>query len=143
MNIQNLKENILVKKALPILKILDFRQYFFSYLFIINPFFITLFVFIDIDKLMHEFSLIYAITFFLVGIYLVTTPLFLIAEIFIRALLKKFFPNNQILLNLESIPKKMNLFGSIIFYILFALSTCFMCVGFYYVLFPLWFKTLF
>ena len=122
MNIQNLKENELVKKVLPILKILDFRQYFFAYLLIINPS-ITIFLFyIDIDKLADEFSPIYAITFFLAALTLATTPFLLVVEILIRALLKKFFPNNQILLNLESIPKKMNFFWSLIFYILFANS---------------------
>ena len=142
MNIQNLKENILVKKVLPILKILDFRQYFFAYLFIINPF-ITFFLFdIDIDKLADEFSPIYAITFFLAALSLEITQYLLIAEIFIRALLKKFFPNNQILLNLESIPQKMTLLWSLIFYILFTLSACFMLVRFY-ALFPLFLKMFF
>ena len=124
MNIQNLKENILVKKVLPILKILDFRQYFFAYLLIINPFIAVLFFYMDIDKLINIFSL-YVITFFGGLLLFRITPLFLIAEIIIRALLKKFFPNNQILLNLESIPQKMTLLWSLIFYILFILSVLF------------------
>ena len=132
MNIQNLKENELLKKALPILKILDFRKYFFAYLFAINPIIRILFFYIDIDKLKDEFSLIYFITLFLAALSVATTPFLLVAEIIIRALLKKFFPNNQILLNLESIPKKMNLFGSIIFYILFILSVLFYLLPVFY-----------
>ena len=124
MNIQNLKENELVKKVLPILKILDFRQYFFSYLLIINPFIAVLFFYMDIDKLINIFSL-YVITFFGGLLLFRITPFLLIAEIIIRALLKTFLPNNKILLNLESIPQKMTLFWSVIFYILFILSVLF------------------
>ena len=121
MNIQNLKENILVKKVLPILKIFDFRKYFFSYLFIASAGWAIFFTIIDLYTIKKSF-IDYFILFLLFMILLNFIPLCLIAEIIIRALLKKIFPNNQILIKLENIPQKMTLFWSVIFYILFILS---------------------
>ena len=139
MNIQNLKENELVKKALPILKILDFRKYFFAYLFIAFAAYFVYWELIDSYTLINAY-IEYMIMFFIIVICIYITPFCLIAEIILRTLLKKFYPNNQILINLENLPKKITKQWSVIFYVLFSASFLIYIFFFWIIITILYFK---
>lgn len=129
MNIQNLKDTIF-KNILPILKILDFRQYIFSYLFIVGCFSFILDFTIIAGK--EELMLFIKLIIIFFDILFVTAPITLITEMILHAFIRVAMPEAAIIKKIDNI-KKMNIFSSIIFYLLFAFSV-------FTFIYPYWIK---
>lgn len=116
------------------MKILDFRKYFSSYLFIIFSFITFLSIWIHeiipsakpIENNFTPDDLVHFVLFsiFLIGILIyILSPVLLLIEILIRKfIIEKYFPNLKFPIKL-SLSKSLNKFLSMVFYILFGIST--------------------
>ena len=122
MNTQDLTQNVLshIKKNISCLGILDFRQYIFSYLFIISCFIFIIFNIFDSDSNKILFDI--CMPLILLGnVIFVTAPITLVIEMISRAFLRAINPELKIIKYLDLL-KKMDMTLSMIFYLLFAFS---------------------
>ena len=113
------------------MKIFDFRKYFFSYLYII---FSILFIYenwayavadlpIPLDDPVIPPGLEYRFFIFIYGLAYIASLIFLVIEMLLRKfVVEKYFPNLKFPIKI-SLPRKLNLFLSVVFYILFSLAT--------------------
>ena len=113
------------------MKFFDFRKYFFSYLYIIFCF-VFYFLYwtyvqanypppkeneIISDGTFHFIAVGYFFTF-----YLCSTGLLVLEMLLRKFVVEKYFPNLKFPIKI-SLPRKLNLFLSVVFYILFSLAT--------------------